>query len=331
MKRTYVIAEAGVNHNGSLELAKRIVDVAAEAGADAVKFQTFKADTLVSPSAPKADYQKIACGDESQYEMLRRLELSSDAHMELKEHCGRRGVEFLSTPFDESAARFLHSIGVTTIKISSGSVTDYPLLREINRFRAKVFLSTGMATLDEIGEALGVLTECDVTLLHCTTEYPCPYEYANLRVMETMRRRFGLPVGYSDHTKGLEVAIAAVAMGASILEKHVTLDRGMAGPDHKASIEPDELKELVTAIRNVEASFGNGEKVPSPGEIKNKVVARKSIHARQFIGKGTMFSEDNLIAKRPGTGYSPMLWNKVVGQIAQKDYHADELISEDFR
>ena len=329
MSKTYVIAEAGVNHNGSLELAKRLVDVASEAGADAVKFQTFKADRLVSPSAPKAEYQKRACGDGSQYEMLKRLELSSDAHLELKEHCARRGIEFLSTPFDESAARFLHSIGVTTFKISSGSVTDYPLLREVNGFGAKVFLSTGMATLAEIGEALDVLTRCDVTLLHCTTEYPCPYECANLHVMKTMRKRFGLPVGYSDHTQGLEISIAAVALGAEVLEKHVTLDRGMSGPDHKASIEPDELKRLVVAIRNVEASLGNGEKILSPGEVKNMAVARKSIHASCFIRKGTVFSEDNLIAKRPGTGCSPMLWNEVIGKIAQRDYNIDEMISVD--
>lgn len=261
--------------------------------------------------------------------MLKRLELSPDAHLELKEHCVRRGIDFLSTPFDESAARFLHSIGVTTFKIPSGSVTDYPLLREVNGFGAKVFLSTGMATLVEISEALDVLARCDVTLLHCTTEYPCPYDCANLHVMETMRKRFGLPVGYSDHTQGLAVSIAAVALGAKVLEKHVTLDRGMSGPDHKASIEPDELKKLIAAIRNVEAGLGNGEKILSPGEVKNMAVARKSIHASRFIRKGTVFSEDDLIAKRPGTGCSPMLWNKVIGKIAQKDYNVDEMISVD--
>ncbi len=329
MKHVYVIAEAGVNHNGSLDIAKSLIREAAAAGADAVKFQTFRADTLVSPTAPKADYQKKACGEETQYEMLKRLELSETDHMELKACCERHGVEFLSTPFDVEAADFLRSIGVSMIKLPSGSITDYPLLRKVNGFRTKVLLSTGMATLDEVGEALGVLCDCEVTLLHCTTEYPCPYEHANLRAMVTLRERFGKPVGYSDHTRGIDASIAAAAMGAEMIEKHFTLDCGMDGPDHKASIEPQDMKALVAAVRNVERSLGDGLKVPTPEEMKIMAVARKSIHARRFIRKGETFSEDSIVAKRPGTGMSPMLWNSLIGLTAQRDFQTDEMIEAD--
>ncbi len=326
MKHVYVIAEAGVNHNGSLEIAKKLIAEAAEAGADAVKFQTFKADTLVSPTAPKAEYQKKADGEETQYEMLKRLELSAEDHIELKLCCERHRVDFLSTPFDVEAADFLQSIGVLMMKLPSGSITDYPLLCKVNSFRAKVFLSTGMATLDEVTDALKVLADCDVTLLHCTTEYPCPYEHANLRAMITMRERFGVPVGYSDHTKGIDASIAAVAMGAEVLEKHFTLDCGLDGPDHKASIEPVGLKALVASVRNVERCLGDGMKKPTSDELKIMEVVRKSIHAKCFIHKGEAFSEANITVKRPGTGVSPMRWNDVVGLLAEHDFHENEMI-----
>ena len=327
MDHVYVIAEAGVNHNGSLDIARRLIAEAAAAGADAVKFQTFKADNLVSPTAPKAEYQKRSGGEETQYEMLKRLELSAEDHMELKACCARHGVEFLSTPFDLEAADFLRSIGVPMFKLPSGAITDYPMLRKVNAFRTKVLLSTGMSTLDEVGEALKALSDCDVTLLHCTTEYPCPHEHANLRAMVTMRERFGVRVGYSDHTKGIDAAVAAVAMGAVMVEKHFTLDCGMEGPDHKASIEPAGLKALVAAVRTVERCLGDGVKSPTPEELEIMAVARKSIHARRFIRKGEAFSEENITAKRPGTGISPMLWNDVIGKVAPRDFRENEMLS----
>ena len=327
MSHVYIIAEAGVNHNGSRELALKLIDAAADAGVDAVKFQTFQADTLVSPDAPKAVYQKANCGtNETQYQMLKRLELSEADHEALRAHCAERDIEFLSTPFDVSDIDYLRGFGISRLKIPSGSVTDYPYLRKINGCGLPVILSTGMSTLDEVAAALDVLKDCKVSLLHCTTEYPCPFEAVNLRAMQTMRERFGLPVGYSDHTPGITIPVAAVAMGAEIIEKHFTLDRTMEGPDHKASVEPDELKAMVRAIRNVEQSLGNGVKEPAEAERKNMAIARKSIIAKCAIRKGECFTEENLAVKRPGTGLSPMRWPELVGKVCERDYEEGEVV-----
>ena len=325
--RVFIIAEAGVNHNGSLETAKALVLAAAEAGADAVKFQTFTADSLVLRNAEKAEYQKRTSGAmESQYEMLRRLELSRSDHEVLLEECQRHGIRFCSTAFDFESIRFLDSLDVPFMKVPSGEITNLPYLRMVNSCRRPVILSTGMSTMEEISAALDVMTDCDVTLLHCTTEYPCPYESVNLRAMVSMKEKFSRPVGYSDHTRGLEVPVAAVALGASVIEKHFTLSRDMKGPDHKASLEPEELKAMVTSIRNVERSLGSGNKEPDPVEIKNIAVARKSIVAKRAIRKGEIFSEDNLTTMRPGLGISPMLWDDIIGSSAEHDYFMGDLI-----
>lgn len=327
MEHVYIIAEAGVNHNGSLELALKLVDAAAEAGADAVKFQTFKADTIVSKTAQKAEYQKANTGSsETQYEMLKRLELSESDHEALMRRCQEKGIQFFSTAFDLDSIRYLNGLGMPFMKVPSGEITNLPYLRAINACGKPVILSTGMSTMDEVAAAVAVFTNCKVTLLHCTTEYPCPFEAVNLRAMLTLKERFNLPVGYSDHTQGITIPVAAVAMGAEVIEKHFTLDRTMEGPDHKASLEPDELKDMVDAIRNVEMSMGNGIKEPVSAEKKNIVIARKSIVARRHIAKGEVFSEDNLTAKRPGTGLSPMLWDKVIGCVADRDYDLDAAI-----
>ena len=325
--RVFVIAEAGVNHNGSLETAKALIDVAAQAGADAVKFQTFSADALVLQSAEKAEYQKQTSGAaESQYEMLKRLELSRSDHEVLISECKRCGIQFCSTAFDFDSIRFLDSLDIPFMKVPSGEITNLPYLRMVNACRRPVVLSTGMATMDEVSAALDVFTNCDVTLLHCTTEYPCPYESVNLRAMLKLNDRFGRPVGYSDHTQGIEVSVAAVALGASVIEKHFTLSRDMEGPDHRASLEPAELKALVAAIRNVECSLGTGCKKPDPVEMKNITVARKSIVAKRAIRKGEIFSEDNLTTMRPGIGISPMRWDDVIGVAAERDYAPGDLI-----
>ena len=331
MKSVYVIAEVGVNHNGSLEIARRLVEAAAEAGVDAVKFQTFRADTLVSRDAPKAEYQKATTdAAETQYQMLKRLELSEAAHVELKRLCVSLGIDFASTPFDITDMSFLESLDMPFFKVPSGAVTDLPYLRAVNACRKPVVLSSGMATEEEVAAALAVLTDCPVTLLHCTTEYPCPYEDVNLRAMLAMRDRFGLPVGYSDHTRGIEVSIAAAALGAVVIEKHFTLDRGMAGPDHKASLEPPELKAMVAAIRNVSTAIaGDGRKRPSKAELDIASVARKSIVAKCAIRKGEAFSEDNLTTRRPGTGLAPMCWDNDVNRPARRDYVAGEMILRD--
>lgn len=330
MKHVLVIAEAGVNHNGSIELAKRLVDAAADAGADIVKFQTFKADTIVSKTAQKADYQKRTTGaSETQYEMLKRLELSETDHEVLIGRCRERGIKFLSTPFDLDSIRYLHSLGLSCTKVPSGEITNLPYLRAVNANGGKVILSTGMSTLDEVAAALAVLKDCEVSLLHCTTEYPCPPNEVNLRAMLTLKERFGLPVGYSDHTQGIEIPVAAVAMGATIVEKHFTLDRNMEGPDHKASLEPSELKAMVVAIRKVEMALGDGDKAPTPSERKNMPIARKSIVAARPIRKGEVFTESNLAVKRPGTGVSPMRWDEFVGKVANRDYGEGESIALD--
>jgi N,N'-diacetyllegionaminate synthase len=330
--RTLVIAEAGVNHNGDLALAKQLIDVAAEAGADLVKFQTFNADRQVTRSAKKADYQtQTTDSQESQHEMLRRLELTVDMHKELIAHCATRKIGFFSTGFDNESTDLLVSLGQNHFKIPSGEITNLPYLRHIGQFGKAVILSTGMATLGEIEAAIDVLEQAGVprikiTVLHCTTEYPTPMVEVNLRAMQGIGAAFGVAVGYSDHTPGIEVAIAAVALGATVIEKHFTLDRDLPGPDHKASLEPEELKAMVAAIRNIEVALGDGIKRLTPSEAKNKPVARKSIVAAVEIRKGQIFTADSLTAKRPGTGVSPMRWDEVIGRAAPRNFAADELI-----
>lgn len=332
MSRVFIIAEAGVNHNGSLELAKQLIDVAAEAGADAVKFQTFKADKLVSKSAQKADYQKQTTdAGESQYQMIKKLELDENAHSEIISYCKHKQIMFLSTPFDHDSIDMLNGFGMLIFKIPSGEITNLPYLRHVGGLGKEVILSTGMSDLGEVEDALNVLVKAGtskekITVLHATTEYPCPIEDVNLRAMNTIQLAFGVKAGYSDHTQGIEVPIAAVALGASVIEKHFTLDRNMEGPDHKASLEPHELKGMVLAIRHVEQVLGDGIKKPSRSEEKNIAIARKSILAARNIKAGDVFSAENLTVKRPGIGISPMRWDEVIGQFAQRDYQEDEMI-----
>jgi len=332
MTKTFVIAEAGVNHNGSLELAMRLVDGAVEAGADAVKFQTFKADKLVRRVAEKAEYQRQTTAVyESQYDMLKKLELDENAHRELIRHCNEKKIMFLSTPFDHDSIELLSNFGMPIFKIPSGEITNLPYLRHIGCLGKEVILSTGMADLGEIEDALDVLMQTGVpkekiTVLHATTEYPCPIEEVNLSAMQTIRAAFGVKVGYSDHTQGIEVPIAAVAMGAVVIEKHFTLDHAMEGPDHKASLEPEELKAMISAIRRISLAMGDGIKKPSTSEMKNMDIARKSIVASKQIKAGETFSENNISVKRPGDGISPMRWDEVIGQTAQKSYEEDDLI-----
>jgi N,N'-diacetyllegionaminate synthase len=330
--KTFIIAEAGVNHNGSVEIAKRMIEVAKECGADAIKFQTFKAEEVVSKYAPKAEYQKQTTGEiESHLQMLKKLELSFDDFIVLKEYCDKLGIMFLSTPFDFESIDFLNSLGLEIFKIPSGEITNLPYLEKIGKLRKKVILSTGMADLGEIEDALDILTSCgtkkeDITILHCNTEYPTPYEDVNLLAMLTIKEAFKVKVGYSDHTPGIEVPIAAVALGASVIEKHFTLDRNMQGPDHKSSLEPNELKAMVRAIRNVEKALGDGIKKPSPSEIKNKIIVRRSIVAKRNIKRGEIFNEENITVKRPATGISPMRWYEILGKTATRDYKEDEII-----
>lgn len=325
-----IIAEAGVNHNGSMELAKKMIEKAAGTGADYIKFQTFKPEKLVSKFAKKADYQKKATGnDDSQLQMLEKLALSYENFMELKDYCGQRGIGFLSTPFDEDSIRFLESMNMDFWKIPSGEITNYPYLVQIAQTGKKVVLSTGMCEMEEIAEAIRVLEQNGagkITLLHCNTEYPTPFEDVNLLAMNEMRQKLKKPVGYSDHTLGIEIPIAAAALGAVILEKHFTLDKSMEGPDHKASLEPHELAQMVSAVRNIEKSLGDGVKKRTPSEKQNIAAARKSIVAKCSIPKGTVFTEENLTVKRPGNGISPMKWNEIVGTKAGRDYAEDELI-----
>lgn len=325
----YIIAEAGVNHNGSFDLACKLADSAKKAGADCIKFQTFKSDNLVSKYAQKADYQKNTTGDGTQADMLKELELSFDEFSALKDYCDRIGISFLSTPFDPESIDFLNSIDMPFWKIPSGEVTDYPYLVALAKTGKPVVMSTGMCSVEEIREAVDVLRSNgtrDIKLLHCNTEYPTPYEDVNLLAMQSMSELFGMEVGYSDHTNGIEVPIAAAALGAVIIEKHFTLDRNMTGPDHKASLEPCELTAMVEGIRHIEKSLGTGVKVPSPSETKNIGIARKSIVAKRKIKAGEILSEDNVTAKRPGTGISPMRWPDVIGTEAKRDFEEDELI-----
>lgn len=330
MSKIFVIAEAGVNHNGNIDLARKLVDVAVTAGADAVKFQTFKAENLVCRSACKADYQmETTDQEESQFDMLKKLELTPKMHEQLIDYCRQKGIMFLSTPFDTDSLYYLIRCGIGIIKISSGEITNYPFLREIGRTGKKVIISSGMSALDEVRDAVKALTENGsggITVLHCNTEYPTPYADVNLRAMLTLKEKLGVDVGYSDHTKGIEVPIAAAALGASVIEKHFTLDKNMPGPDHKASLEPAELQAMVSAIRNIESALGNGRKEPSKSEKKNIAIARKSIVAKCDIETGEVFTEDNLTTKRPGTGISPMQWNQVVGRRAKRKFNSDELI-----
>lgn len=329
MARTYIIAEAGVNHNGSFELACKLVDAAKAAGVDCVKFQTFKAKNLVSKNAAKAEYQKETTGDGTQEDMLKKLELSYDEFLGLKKYCDKAGIAFLSTPFDFESIDFLNSVDMPFWKIPSGEITNYPYLVALAKTRKPIIMSTGMCSMDEIHAAIDVLRKKgsnNIKLLHCNTEYPTPFEDVNLKAMQSMRDEFGLEVGYSDHTKGIEVPIAAVAMGATIIEKHFTLDRNMEGPDHKASLEPNELEKMVTCIRHIENALGSGDKVPSPSETKNRVVARKSIVAKTKIKIGEVFTENNITVKRPGTGITPMKWPEVIGTKAIRDFDEDELI-----
>ena len=332
INRTLIIAEAGVNHNGDISLARQLVDAAAEAGADLVKFQTFNADRLVTRAAKKADYQnKATDSKESQHAMLRRLELTVDMHHQLIAHCAARNIGFFSTGFDIESVDLLVNIGQDHFKIPSGEITNLPYLRHIGRLGKAVIFSTGMATMGEIEAAIDVLEQAgtqraNITVLHCTTEYPTPMDEVNLRAMQSIHSAFGVAVGYSDHTSGIEVPIAAVALGACVIEKHFTLDRNQPGPDHKASLEPEELKAMVTAIRNIEIALGDGIKRLTPSEARNKPIARKSLVANRTIKAGEVFSVQNITAKRPGTGVSPMRWDEVMGRAAPRDFAADELI-----
>ena len=328
----FIIAEAGVNHNGSIELAYELIDVASESGADAVKFQTFKAENLVSKNAEKAEYQKKTTdASESQFDMIKSLELDIDAHKKLIDYCQGKGILFLSSPFDHDSIDLLNELGIEVFKIPSGEITNLPYLRRIGSLAKQVILSTGMSTLKEVGDALAILVDSgtkkeNITVLHANTMYPTPMEDVNLNAMKTIKKEFDVAVGYSDHTLGIEVDIAAVAMGASIVEKHFTIDKAKEGPDHKASLEPEELRAMVIAIRNVEKALGDGIKIPSGSEKPNIVVARKSILANQKIKKGDTLTEENIIVKRPGNGISPMKWDEVIGLVAAKDYQVDDKI-----
>lgn len=331
-KPILIIAEAGVNHNGDLDLAKQLIDVAADAGADLVKFQTFSADRLATRDVKKADYQSVNMGSaETQHQMLSRLELSTNMHHELIAYCATRNIGFFSTGFDIESVNFLISLDINRFKIPSGEITNLPYLRHIGKFGKRIIISTGMATLGDIEAAIDVLEQAGtprslITVLHCTTEYPTPMSEVNLHAMQSIQTAFGVAVGYSDHTAGIEVAIAAVALGATVIEKHFTLDKSLPGPDHKASLEPDELKGMVFAIRNIEIALGDGIKRLTPSEDRNKLVALKSLVASKAIKVGEVLSAENVTTKRPGTGISPMNWDDVMGRKAARDFALDELI-----
>lgn len=328
----FIIAEAGVNHNGSIKLAKQLVDVAVNAGADAVKFQTFKAADLVIKNAQKAEYQKKTTGsEESQFDMIKKLELSDKSHEELISYCNKKKIMFLSSPFDIDSIKFLYDLGLQIFKIPSGEITNLPYLREIGKLNRKVILSTGMANLEEIKDAIDILKtegtqKGNITVLHANTMYPTPMRDVNLKAMLTIGETFDINYGYSDHTIGIEVDIAAVAMGAKCIEKHFTLDKNLEGPDHKASLEPDELKSMISAIRNIEIALGSSIKKPTESEISNIQIARKSIVTKTKIKKGDTLNDKNLSIKRPGSGISPMRWDSIVGTKAKKNYNEDELL-----
>lgn len=330
MRNVFIIAEAGVNHNGSLELAKKLIDVAADAGADAVKFQTFQADRLVSLNAPKAAYQLNNTSEtETQYDMLKKLELTKEMHIELIAYCKMKNIMFLSTPFDIDSVYELTKLGISIIKIPSGEITNLPYLREVAKQKKKVILSTGMSELQEVKEAVEVLKENgadDIMVMHCNTQYPTPMEDVNLMAMVSMKEKLGLPTGYSDHTQGIEVPIAAAALGAAVIEKHFTLDKEMEGPDHKASLNPQELKQMVLSIRNIERALGSDRKLVTESEKENRDIVRKSIVAACKIEQGEYFTEQNITTKRPGTGISPMKWDEIIGKTVTRSYEADEMI-----
>lgn len=332
-KNVFIIAEAGVNHNGSIEIAREMIDAARKAGADAIKFQTFRAEDLARKDTPKALYQQAGTArNESQYDMLKKLELDERAYSLLMKQSRLRGIQFLSSPFDAHSVDLLNRLGLEIFKVPSGEITNMPYLRQIGALRKKVILSTGMAYLREIEDALRVLQQSgtgidDITVLHCNTEYPTPMRDVNLGAMISIREAFKVKVGYSDHTKGIEIPMAAVALGASIIEKHFTLDKNMDGPDHRSSLDPDEFRKMVTGIRNIEKAFGDGIKRPSRSEQKNKGVVRKSLVATKAIKIGELFSADNMGAKRPGTGISPMEWDRVIGKKAHKNFEKDDFIS----
>lgn len=330
LKKVFIIAEAGVNHNGSIELAKKLIDVASSAGADAVKFQSFKAEKLVTKKAKKADYQiENTQNKESQFDMIKKLELDYTKHQELMDYAVSKDIMFLSSPFDLESIDLLNKLGIEIFKVPSGEITNVPYLKKIAKLNKKVIISTGMTTMSEIEFALDILRENgteDVSVLHCNTEYPTPMEDVNLNAMNTIKDGFKVPVGYSDHTLGIEIPIAAVALGATIIEKHFTLDKQMDGPDHRASLDPNELIEMVKAIRNIEIALGDGIKKPSNSEKKNLKIARKSIVAKRDIKEGEKLTIENLDIKRPGEGLSPMFWENVIGQTAKRDFEEDELI-----
>ena len=334
MSRVLIIAEAGVNHNGSIENAFKLIDAAVDAGVDYVKFQTFKSENLVSKAAKKADYQIQNTGNstDSQYEMLKKLELSHENHELLIDYCKRKNIQFFSTAFDLVSLQYLKEIGLDIVKIPSGEITNLPYLRKAAQLFKKVILSTGMCTMEDIEAAINIflaenISKNNITILHCNTEYPTPMNDVNLKAMLSIQKEFGTDIGYSDHTLGIEVPVAAVALGASVIEKHFTLDNTMEGPDHAASLEPQQLKEMVKAVRNIEQAIsGDGIKKPSESEMKNIEIARKSIVALTSISKGAIFTEENLTIKRPGTGISPMKWDEVIGKVADREYKVDELI-----
>ena len=332
MNRVIIIAEAGVNHNGNLDKARRLIDIARAVGADIVKFQTFHAESLVCKSAKKAEYQKASLGNSgTQYEMLKQLEFSDEDHQQLIDHCRDAGIEYLSTAFDIDSVALLHSLGVRKWKIPSGAITNLPYLREIGSLKEPVLLSTGMSNLGEIERALAVLeaagsSRSEITILHCTTEYPAPLDEVNLKAMVTLGHAFDVPFGYSDHTKGISIPIAAVAMGATVIEKHFTLDKELPGPDHRASLDPLELSAMVKSIREVETALGDGIKRVTRAEKKNALVIRKAIVARIPIRKGDLFTINNITTKRPAEGLSPMEWDSVIGTVARRDYTEDERI-----
>lgn len=330
MNKVFIIAEAGVNHNGSIDLAKKLIDKASEAGADAVKFQSFKAEKLVTKNARKAEYQKATTGvEENQFQMIKRLELDYEKHEELINYCKSKDIMFLSSPFDLESIELLNNLGLEIFKIPSGEITNLPYLRQIGSLRKRVILSTGMSTLGDIEKALEILRASgttNITVLHCNTEYPTPTKDVNLNAMNTIKEAFKVEVGYSDHTLGIEIPIAAVALGATVIEKHFTLDKTMEGPDHRASLESEELKEMVRCIRNIEIALGDGIKRLTESELKNINIARKSIVAGRNIKKGEVFIEENLAIKRPGDGISPMRWDGVIGKVAIRDFKEDEMI-----
>ncbi len=330
MSRVFVIAEAGVNHNGNIEIAKKLIDAASAAGADAVKFQTFRAESLVCKTAKKAEYQLgVTDRSETQYDMLKKLELTEQMHKKLMEYCAKKKIMFLSTPFDIGSVKLLSKLGMQIFKIPSGEITNLPYLREIAGHQKKVILSTGMSNMNEVKAAVDVLKEngaADIILLHCNTQYPTPVSDVNLLAMVKMHEELGLPVGYSDHTLGIEVPIAAAALGAAVIEKHFTLNKNMEGPDHNASLEPQELKRMVEGIRKTELALGVGIKQASDSEKENRDIVRKSIVAASGIKKGEKYTEENLTVKRPGIGISPMRWDEVIGKTAGRDYETDEMI-----